>query len=100
MKEQFIKKSTQNHSKLVVGKHLDNQWPNCVWVGADDIKTEGTFVWTDGTLLPTDSDLWLNAQPDDYDKREDCVHACYFDSLGFNDYICSRVVDFVCEIDL
>ncbi|KAK0140767.1 C-type mannose receptor 2 [Merluccius polli] len=46
--------------------------PGQAWVGLNDIDTENTFVYTDGTA--TNFLLWVPGQPDDWQGKEDCVH--------------------------
>ncbi|KAJ7369282.1 hypothetical protein OS493_040065, partial [Desmophyllum pertusum] len=46
------------------------------WLGLSDIKTEGTFLWSDGT--PFDFHYWAKKNNQTTFKNEDCVH-----TLGF-----------------
>ncbi|PVD31800.1 hypothetical protein C0Q70_07218 [Pomacea canaliculata] len=43
------------------------------WVGADDMSTEGSFVWNDGSPLLTSSSLWYTDEPNNSGDNEDCV---------------------------
>ena len=45
-----------------------------LWVGATDVVKEGDFVWTDGTHLPLNADVWNPRSPDNW-LEEDCLHA-------------------------
>jgi len=47
------------------------------WVGVDDRETEGRFVWSDGSVLPLDSELWGERNQDHLDAHDgrDCVAA-------------------------
>ncbi|XP_061825748.1 galactose-specific lectin nattectin-like [Nerophis lumbriciformis] len=42
----------------------------CTWIGYNDINTDGTFVWTDGT--PRDFENFRNGEPNDNGPL-DCV---------------------------
>ncbi|KAK7505646.1 hypothetical protein BaRGS_00002917 [Batillaria attramentaria] len=72
-----------------------------LWVGADDLVTEGTFVWSDGSLLPTDSEVWASwdDQPNNLDDTQHCaslrtrVYELY-------DNTCSDMQKFVCQVDV
>ncbi|XP_025089324.1 C-type lectin domain family 4 member F-like [Pomacea canaliculata] len=70
------------------------------WVGADDIVTEGHFLWTDGSPLRTDFTLWARGQPDDYLSSEDCVEVLYNKVLLLNDNKCGETKAFICQADL
>ncbi|PVD31851.1 hypothetical protein C0Q70_07270 [Pomacea canaliculata] len=70
------------------------------WVGADDIVTEGHFLWTDGSPLRTDSTLWARGQPDDYLSSEDCVEVLHNKVLLLNDNKCGETKAFICQADL
>ena len=41
------------------------------WIGFNDLESEGTFVWVDGT--PVDYVNWQQTQPDNYDGIQHCV---------------------------
>lgn len=83
---------------LCAGQQLNSsgRW----WVGADDIVTEGHFLWTDGSPLRTDSTLWARGQPDDYLSSEDCVEVLYNKVLLLNDNKCGETKAFICQADL
>jgi hypothetical protein len=53
------------------------------WIGANDLASEGTFRWSDGT--PWDYSNWLPGQPVDA-GNEDCAH--FWDGPGWNDCVC------------
>ncbi|KAJ7321153.1 hypothetical protein OS493_035547, partial [Desmophyllum pertusum] len=69
------------------------------WLGLSDIKTEGTFLWSDGTSF--DFHYWAKQQPNNF-QNEDCVH-----TLGFlqgykyewNDVNCTDCHRFTCKKD-
>jgi len=43
-----------------------------MFIGLNDIKHEGTFVWEDGTSINSGYSHWQNKQPNN-DHNEDCV---------------------------
>ncbi|PVD31801.1 hypothetical protein C0Q70_07219 [Pomacea canaliculata] len=62
-----------------------------VWVGADDISTEGSFVWNDGSPLLTSSSLWNTGEPNNVGGNEDCVQMHISrDLLILNDNNCGK----------
>lgn len=46
-----------------------------VWIGGTDAVTEGTFVWTDGTLLAAGYTNWRDGEPNNANGNfeEDCT---------------------------
>ncbi|KAK6973526.1 CD209 antigen, partial [Biomphalaria glabrata] len=71
-----------------------------IWIGLDDIKTEGTFVWHDGTILPPSEyrPLYFPENRPDNVNGADCVHysrdlmlldddPCQY---TYNHFICSK----------
>jgi len=43
----------------------------CFWAGASDARTEGVWLWRDGSKI-TYSD-WAKDEPDDWKGKEDCL---------------------------
>ncbi|XP_025089332.1 alpha-N-acetylgalactosamine-specific lectin-like isoform X2 [Pomacea canaliculata] len=70
-----------------------------LWVGANDIKVEGRFFWSDGTILTKDNGLWESGQPDDW-QNEDCVEVLFRNTVLLNDFTCTSKLGFVCQIDM
>ncbi|XP_061667746.1 C-type lectin domain family 11 member A-like [Syngnathoides biaculeatus] len=72
-------------------------WP--VWLGVNDLSTEGVYVFDDGT--PVSYFQWrrhfLSGQPDG-GKRENCV-AMASDDGEWWDHYCDRAMNYVCEFD-
>ncbi|CAJ1070748.1 macrophage mannose receptor 1 [Xyrichtys novacula] len=84
---------TQEELSFIVA-HMPGQ----AWIGLNDIDTEGTFVYTDGT--PADLLLWGPNQPDNWQNNEDCVHIRSMDHVEpgkFNDDFCSSTKEFICK---
>ena len=44
-----------------------------VWLGADDLVEEGTWVWQDGTPYPGPYTNWVGINPDDANGVQDCL---------------------------
>ncbi|XP_061636168.1 galactose-specific lectin nattectin-like [Phyllopteryx taeniolatus] len=66
------------------------------WIGYNDITTEGTFVWTDGTPANTFVDfIAVPSNPD-----EDCVQTFATTLSTWNDQDCDLTAPFVCATDV
>lgn len=63
------------------------------WIGYNDIQTEGTFLWRNGTSSYT---RWGSGEPDNY-LNEDCVEENYSNTHLWNDAPCSTPFYFICE---
>ena len=66
-------------------------------MGLSDINSEGTFVWSDGTLF--DFHYWAKHQPNNFDN-EDCVHTLGFlrdHKYKWNDINCTDCHRFTCK---
>lgn len=70
-----------------------------VWIGASDIKEEGTFVWN-SIGLPLKFSYWKSGEPNDLTGNEDCVHAYVGEGGRWNDRACTDVYRFLCEIKI
>eukprot|EP00091_Calanus_sinicus_P000132 TRINITY_DN10056_c0_g1_i1.p1 TRINITY_DN10056_c0_g1~~TRINITY_DN10056_c0_g1_i1.p1 ORF type:complete len:133 (+),score=23.34 TRINITY_DN10056_c0_g1_i1:129-527(+) len=57
-----------------------------VLIGGNDLATEGTFVWTDGSAW--DYSPWFAKQPDDSNMREDCLEMGFRSNTLWNDLPC------------
>lgn len=72
-------------------------WP--VWLGVNDLATEGVYMFDDGT--PVSYFQWrrhfLSGQPDG-GKRENCV-AMASDDGDWWDHYCDRAMNYMCEFD-
>ena len=55
------------------------------WIGLNDINTEGTYVWADGSY--SHYIHWYSGQPDNNQRSEDCVNTWY--SGSWNDALCN-----------
>jgi versican core protein len=59
-----------------------------VWIGANDLDTEGTFVWTDGSAW--DFEAWKAGEPNNHGGGEDCTDFGYGGETLWNDLPCNR----------
>jgi len=64
---------------------------NNLWIGYNDITTEGTFAWAGGTSTFTG---WNAGQPDN-SGNSDCVEQQ--NASGWNDLTCASALRYVCE---
>merc|ERR1712154_271566 len=68
-----------------------------IWLGANDLDTEGKFVWNHTATLVSDAEFtdWAPGQPDDL-KNEDCLefHVTF---SHWNDHFCSTQKAFICQ---
>ena len=89
-------------SSLVTGCTSSNSRSlNSVWIGLNDIDTEGSMVWSDGSSQ--DFTKWRPNQPDDNgNHNEDCVHiknqGGYLFGDDWNDITCTTLMPFVCKM--
>ncbi|XP_077865072.1 IgGFc-binding protein-like [Saccoglossus kowalevskii] len=76
---------------------IDN---NNFWFGLNDIDTEGTFYWTDGTALG-DFTRWAENEPNNNVNKnplgQDCVQLWKKNAFKWDDSYCDRRAGFVCE---
>lgn len=71
------------------------------WTGANDIGLEGIWVWdtTQQNLYPWAGGIgyanWAPGQPDTIPSDEDCMEMNF--GLGWNDDVCTKLNDAICE---
>lgn len=72
-------------------------WP--VWLGINDLQTEGTYHYDDGTQVSYFQwrKHFLSSQPDG-GRRENCV-AMASDDGDWWDHYCDRAMNYLCEFD-
>ena len=71
------------------------------WVGFNDIASEGTFVWSDGsTNVLSASQLWRSGEPNNSGGNENCAHMDeVFLDKRMADADCSTPMRYICEAD-
>lgn len=69
------------------------------WIGANDLKKEGSFEWSDGSKMAYKN--WKRGEPNNRFRRrggEDCVFAFARRGMVWNDAPCRRMrLRFVCK---
>lgn len=81
---------------LAVQKMLYRRGMKTAYIGLNDIKQEGTFVWTNGDKPCTT--FWKKKEPNNHNNNEDCVEMHRTGgSKAWNDIACFRRRGFVCE---
>uniref|UniRef100_A0A674MC19 C-type lectin domain containing 11A n=1 Tax=Takifugu rubripes TaxID=31033 RepID=A0A674MC19_TAKRU len=72
-------------------------WP--VWLGINDLQTEGAYLYDDGTQVSYFQwrKHFLSGQPDG-GRRENCV-AMASDDGDWWDHYCDRAMNYLCEFD-
>ena len=67
------------------------------YIGLNDIKNEGTWIWADGTPHELSELEWSVSQPDNHGGVQDC--AVYSRAFGwsFDDLDCTTTENFLCE---
>ena len=63
------------------------------WIGLNDLATQETYVWTDGTTFSYDN--WNTNQPSNTNNKQDCVK---IKTNGkWDDVTCKKEIKYVCE---
>ncbi|XP_078354358.1 C-type mannose receptor 2-like isoform X1 [Oculina patagonica] len=65
-----------------------------VWIGLNDVTTEGTYRWPDGSHVTYTK--WSYNLPDDQNGYQDCVRMTV-DEGAWDDTSCAKQLPFVCE---
>ena len=71
-----------------------------IWIGLENKDGNGDFVWTDETLLATNTgwDPWHGGQPNNQGGRQDCVEMWHkVSGVKFNDDNCAAKNHYVCQ---
>lgn len=71
-----------------------------LWIGANDIDTEGSWKWIDGTAVLPEAMHWSPGEPNDHGTGEDCALIHIAGSWRANDAPCSHssYVHGLCEV--
>ncbi|XP_020611779.1 C-type lectin BPL-like [Orbicella faveolata] len=65
-----------------------------VWIGLNDVTSEGTFSWPDGTHVTYTK--WASSLSHNQNDNHDCVRMTV-DRGAWDDTSCGKVLPFVCE---
>ena len=68
-----------------------------VFIGLNDVQIEGTFAWSDGSLVNFEN--WEENQPDNDFDMEDCVIIVSADGK-WNDTPCEMWYGYVCKLSI
>ena len=69
---------------------------NTFWTGGNDINTEGSWTWSDGT--PWKYTAWFYGQPDNANNNQDCLTLATFARGLFDDANCQKdKLPFICK---
>ena len=97
--EAFCKTETGAHLASIHSedelKFVQSNFPQDLWLGASDIKKEGTFEWSDGS--PWDFSAWRSGEPNEANGNEDCLEGNW-DDLKWNDRNCDHKRMFLCKL--
>ena len=63
-------KTLENRKELIQNLRISNI---DFWIGANDIASEGNWVWVDGERASSSELIWKNGQPDNSGGVQDCV---------------------------
>ena len=84
-----IKKVISHYQALKIGLNI--------WIGLNDVKKEGQYVWTDGTEYSFKN--WSPGEPNNQHNKEDCVHMTNHWQWKWNDNTCSHQMKFICKFE-
>lgn len=65
-----------------------------VWIGLNDVKSEGNFLWPDGTHVTYTN--WATSLSRNQNESHDCVRMMV-DKGAWDDTSCGKELPFVCE---
>ena len=102
---------TRHEASVTRGYHLvtiddvsENDWVDLTvdsyssatwWIGYNDVATEGSFVWEDGSSSTYTN--WHLGEPNNLDNNEDCTELNYGTDGSWNDKTCTVTMNYVCE---
>ncbi len=97
---ELVAVGAQAENALVLSLPIDVVAQPDVWLGASDLATEGTFVWTSGDAMIYTN--WRTGEPNnggDSGTMEDCAVLEADTATGtWDDRPCTRSYPYVCEL--
>nr|XP_039263134.1 C-type lectin domain family 4 member K-like [Styela clava] len=67
------------------------------WIGVNDIKNEGHWVWLDNVTSNLNDTYWMEGRPNNYNGNENCGHLWKTHNYKVNDANCKEFMYFICE---
>ncbi|KAI8747675.1 brevican core protein [Biomphalaria glabrata] len=90
----MVKSNATKESLLTIMQDMNIEK---AWVGIDDIQSEGTYVWSDGSVLtPEEKIVYIPKQPDNFNNTQYCTFIIKF-NRGLDDTVCSNNEMYICE---
>ena len=98
--------NSYGYDLLTIDDATENAWADSTadsystskwWVGLNDISSEGSFVWEDGTAVSYTN--WGGGEPNNSGGNEDCTQLNRYSNQTWNDEPCNSAFYFVCEAD-
>ena len=90
-------KTLENRKMLIQSLSINKVY---VWIGANDIVSEGSYIWVNGERASSSELIWNNGQPDVFE--EDCVGVRgESNDVGLaHDIGCSQSFPGLCEMEI
>ena len=91
-------KTLENRKKLIRILSTNKSY---YWIGANDIESEGNWVWINGERASSSELIWRSRQPDNFGGNQDCLLidsnplSSYF-GLAYDNW-CDSVCPGICE---
>lgn len=85
------------HNVLFTSADPNNEPYGGVWIGLNDVVTEGSFHWSDGSQLTYSK--WATGQPDNKNGYQNCVEMVVHGG-NWMDTSCGRQLPFICQKDV
>jgi len=82
--------------QLAIGEAAYANYAGHLWIGINDLETEGTYAWTDGS--PLDYENWNDGEPNDWGAGEDCGHLYEGNGNKWNDLPCNHQAGYLCRV--
>ena len=63
-------RTLENRKKLIQNLSMNNIY---FWIGANDIVSEGNWVWLNGERASSSELIWISGQPNNHGGKQDCA---------------------------